>query len=332
MKYLDLFLLNDIMQSFRRCRVAFCIDDIQPYNKAMASIRMRCYDVMKYFRKHGIPVELYKPFKKYEAVFFSKTCYDSSARIAEKLHQQGTKIYFESFCDYLNDDNIQNKEKDNILRILKVADIMGVPSEVQQQVFMKRHRDVRMIPESVDESFFKEKKQHSSNKNVNLIYCGYSAKAKDTLCVKETIRKIQEEYGSEMIYVCEKDPHIQGIPYRYIPYNQKKIPSLLMQGDIMIAPRPMDGIEHRGHSFTKAAYPLAVGLPVVASPLPSYLNTPVILCNTEHEWYDTLKNLIENPDRRNQLADQGSRYVKDNYSIDVVGEKYIGILKEFGIK
>lgn len=320
------------MKSFRSCRVAFCIDDIQPYNKAMASVRIRCYDVIRYFEKQGIAVELYKPFKKYDAVFFSKTCYDSSVRTAEKLHGQGTKIYFESFCDYLNDDKIQNHEKDNILRILSVADIVGTPSEVQQQVFMKRHRDVRMIPESVDRDFFKEKKQHTSKQKVNLIYCGYSAKAKDTLCIINTIKRIQNEYGSEMIYVCEKDPDIQGIRYRYIPYNQKKIPLLLMQGDIMIAPRPMDGIEHRGHSFTKAAYPLAVGLPVVASPLPSYLDTPVILCNTEQEWYDTLTNLIGNPDKRNRLAKQGIRYVKDNYSIEVIGEKYRGILKEFGIE
>lgn len=332
MKYIDGFLLNDIMQSFRNCRVAFCIDDIQPYNKAMASIRIRCYDVMKYFRKQGISVELYKPFKKYDAVFFSKTCYDSSVKIAEKLHKQGVKIYFESFCEYLNDDNTQSHEKDNILRILEVADIVGVPSDVQRQAFIKRHNDVRMIPESVDRSFFKEIKHHSLNRYVNLIYCGYSAKAKDTLCIRDVIKKIQKEYGSRMIYVCEKDPCIQGLAYHYIPYNQKKIPSLLRMGDIMIAPRPMEGIENRGHSFTKAAYPLAVGLSVVASPLPSYLNTPVILCNTEHEWYDKLKNLIENPDMRNRLAKQGSQYVKDNYSIEVIGEKYVGILKEFGIE
>ena len=332
MKYIDFFLLKDILKTFRKCSVAFCLDDIQPYNKAMASVRMRCYDVMEYFEKMGISVELYKPFKKYKAVFFSKTCYDSSVKRAQKLKNQGTKIYFESFCDYLNDDSIQNNEKKNILEILKIADIVGVPSDVQQQIFAKRHSDVRSISESVHSDFFEHKKNHTSKDKVDLIYCGYASKAKDTLCVVDTIKRIQKEYGSEMIYVCERDPQIADLEYRYIPYNQKKIPSLLMEGDIMIAPRPLDGIEHRGHSFSKAAYPMAVGLPVVASPMPSYMDTPVILCEQEEEWYSVLKGLIENPDKRNELATQGIEFVKENYSMDVIGQEYIKILDDLGVQ
>lgn len=332
MKYIDLFLLKDIFKAFKKCSVAFCIDDIQPYNKAMASIRMRCYDVIEYFEKNGIAVELYKPFKHYQAAFFSKTCYDSSVKIAQKLHREGTKIYFESFCDYLNDETIQNNEKRNILNILGVADIVGVPSTIQQQIFSKRHKDVRMIPESVHRDFFKYKKEHKSKDKVNLIYCGYATKAKDTLCIADTIKRIQQEYGSEMIYVCERDPQINDLSYRFIPYNQRKIPSLLLQGDIMIAPRPMDGIEHRGHSFSKAAYPLSVGLPVVASPMPSYLNTPVILCGTEQEWYITIKDLVENPEKRNRLGQEGITFIKENYSMDVIGQEYIKILDDLGIQ
>lgn len=328
MKTLDGFLLKDILKNFRKAEVAFYIDDIQPYNKAMASIRMRCYDIIPFLEKNGIKAELFKPYKNYQVVIFTKTISDKSIRVARKLKQQGVKIYFESYCDYLDDDSMQNHEKENILRMLKLADIAGVSSDVQKMIFSKYHHNVVMIPESVHDDFFADRKKHTAGEQVRLVYCGYSNKAKDTLCIKNVILKLQQEYQCKMVYICEKDPQIQGLKYEYVHYDQKQIPQLLMKGDIMVAPRPMEGIEKRAHSFTKAAYPLAVGLPTVASPMPSYIGTPVILCNTEDEWYDTLKGLIENVEKRNEIGKNGQQYVYENYSIEVIGARYINLVKQ----
>ena len=285
-----------------------------------------------YLKKMGIHAEIYKPFKKYKAVFFTKTRNDSAVRTAKKLRRNGTKIYFESYCEYLDDDSIMNQEKKNILELLSLSDIAGTSSWIQQETFSKFHPHVMMIPESVHENFFKQTKIHSNDKKLKLIYCGYSNKAKDTLCIADVIKRLQKERNIEMIYLCEKDPQIAELEYQYIPYSQKNITQLFMQGDIMVAPRPMEGIEKRAHSFTKASYPLAVGLPTVASPMPSYLNTPVILCNTQEEWYSTLCTLLDNSDKRNELAVEGRNYVYENYSLDVVGKQYLDILSQFGIE
>lgn len=332
MKYLDCFLMKDILKTFKRCRVAFLIDDIQPYDKAMASIRMRCYDVMEYFEKEGIPIELYKPFKKYDVVFFSKTCYDSAIEAAEKLQKKGTRIFFDGFCEYLTNDEIQTHEKENILKLISMSKIVGVPSAMQKEMFSKKHNDVRVIPESVHQSFFQYRKQHVEKSEITLVYCGYAAKAKDTLCIKNVISKLQKEYGCKLLYICEKDPKLEELKYKYIHYDQRKIPKLLLEGDIMIAPRPMEGISSRGHSFSKAAYPLAVGLPVVASPMPSYINSPVILCSTEDEWYSVLKELISKPNYRQSIGNEGAMYVKENYSIEKIGNEYLEIYKQLSKK
>ena len=47
MKIPDKFLWHDFFKLFQKCEVGFYIDDIQPYNKAMASIRMRYYDIIE---------------------------------------------------------------------------------------------------------------------------------------------------------------------------------------------------------------------------------------------------------------------------------------------
>lgn len=331
MKYIDQFIFKDIIKSIKKIDIAFYIDDILPYNMAMASIRMRTYDIINYFETIGIHAELYKPFKKYRIVIFTKTCSDKSLQKAKELHEQGTKIYFESHCEYLCNDEKFDYEKKNILKMLEYADIVGTASEVQQEMFANYHNHVVMIPESVNADFFLHSKKHSDKQKISLLYCGYSVKAKDTLCIVDVIKTLQKEYGIEMIYICEKDPEITEIPYRFINYDQKKIPDLLIQGDIMIAPRIMDGLEQRSHSFTKVAYPLAVGLPTVASPMPSYLNTPVIICNTAEEWHQQIKQLIIDWEKRAELAEIGINYVKDNYSINVIGQRYMDVIKELDL-
>lgn len=326
MKYPDKFLLKDLLKSFQKIKIAFYIDDIKPYNKAMASIRMRCYDVILYFEKMGIKAELYKPFKKYDVVIFTKTSTDKSVQLAKKLKAQGVKVYFESFCEYLTDDNKMTHEKENILEITKVSDAIGACSGVQQEMFSAYHDNVLLIPESVHDDFFVEKKTHIDKEHITLVYCGYSDKAKDTLQIKNVIKRLMEEFGCKMLFVCEKDPQITAFPYEFIKYDQRIIAKQLLQGDIMLAPRPMEGIEKRSHSFTKASYPLAVGLPTVASPLPSYYDTPVILCYNEEEWYEKVKELIQDASLRQKLGDEGVDFIYDNYSMNAIGKKYIDVL------
>lgn len=329
MKSLDRFLLHDLGKLFHSCSVAFYIDDIQPYNKAMASIRIRCYDIMNYLEQQGIRVELYKPFRKYDVVIFTKTRSEKAVRLARKLHQQGIPIYYEAYCEYLEDPSrADDWERVNILKIVEQADMVGTCSEEQRQAFSNYHPHVVMIPESVHDAFFEVEKKHEKKEHVTLVYCGYSAKAKDTLCIEAVLKRMQQEYGCRLLYLCEKDPGLPDLTYDYLLYDQRKIPQLLLEGDIMIAPRPMEGIEKLAHSFTKVAYPLAVGLPAVASPVPSYVDTPVILCRNEEEWMAELVKLAQSVEERSHVGTLGREYVRQHYSLQVVGEEYRRILEK----
>lgn len=116
--------------------------------------------------------------------------------------------------------------------------------------------------------------------------------------------------------------------YDYLHYDQACIPKQFIQGDIMIAPRPMEGIEKLAHSFTKVAYPLAVGLPAVASPVPSYVGTPVILCRNEEEWEQALTRLITDAKERERVGKLGREYVQANYSLQVIGTRYQSIIEK----
>lgn len=329
MKIPDKFLWRDFLKLFRRCEVAFYIDDIQPYHKAMASIRMRCYDIIEYFENSGIRAELYKPFKNYKAVFFTKTRSDRAVKTAKKLHEKGIPVYYEAYCEYLEDESRKDDwERNNILKILEQAQVIGTGSSQQAEAFSKYHPKVLMVPESVHDHFFKVEKIYESKERVTLVYCGYSEKAKDTLCIREVLHALQKKYGCRLLYICERDPQLPDFEYEYLQYKQSEIPKQLLLGDIMIAPRPMEGIEQLAHSFTKVAYPLAVGLPAVASPVPSYIDTPVILCRSDEEWMEALTRLIIDAEERKRVGKQGREYVKKNFSLQKIGEEYRRIFND----
>jgi len=329
MKTIDKFLLHDIKKSFKRQEIAFYIDDICTYDKAMASIRMRCYDIMSYLENHGVSIELYKPWKKYQAVIFTKTREDKAVQTAHYLHESGTKVIFDAYCEFIADENrSQDKERVNIIKIISYSDCVITCSAEQQKDFGEFHSHVELIPESVHNNFFTVQKEHTKANKITLVYCGYSKKAKDTLCIAEEIKWLQKEFDCRLLYLCETDPNIIEFPYQFVKYEQNKIHHQLLMGDIMIAPRPMEGIEKLAHSFSKVAFPLSVGLPTVASPVPSYINTPVIICRNTQDWKDELVKLITDVEYRRSIGKAGRDYVYHTLSLEVIGYRYKQIIEE----
>lgn len=327
MKKIDLFLFNDLKKVFDVAEVGFFIDDICAYDKALASIRMRCYDIISYFNSIGVKAELYKPFKKYNVVIFTKTKSNNAVKTAKKLRKTGTKIIFDAYCEFIDDEENIDSERINILQILKYSDYIITCSQVQKNSFSKYHDKVVCIPESVNDIFFKYKKTHELKDCTTLVYCGYSKKAADTLFIRDVLKNMSINYNCRLLYICEEDPKLEGIEYDYLKYQQSIIPLQLLQGDIMIAPRNTLGIEKLSHSFTKVAYPLAVGLPTVASPVPSYIGTPVIICNSEHDWDVELTKLVKDSTYRNEISEKGRSYVKQFFSLAVIGDQYKKIVE-----
>lgn len=330
MKTLDAFLLHDLGKLFATSQIGFVVDDIQAYNKALASVRIRCYDIMAAMEKAGIRVELYKPFKKYEAVIFTKTRTDESVRKAQKLKDTGTLVISDNFCEYLTDETRSDDwERRNILKILNCSDVAITYSKEQYKQFCQYHNQVFFIQESVNDSYFKVCKEHKKTPRVTLIYSGFRSNALHTELIKDVILRLQREFQCRVLFICERDPAIKSFPYEYIHYDQKEIVQNLLKGDIMIAPRPMEGIEKLQHTLTKIATPMAIGLPVVASPVPAYAGTPAILCNNEAEWYDALRKLVLDVEERKKTGKESRKYVKEHLSTDVVVQEYLSLIDSF---
>lgn len=306
--------------------IGWVIAEKWPYRSVMASTRIRCFDIIKYLKSNGIKTGLYNSFKRYDAVIFQKVFYDEHLKMARKLKSQGTSIvldlnvnYFEKIGETTQVTEEQIKALHNFL---KLTDKIIVSSPNLKDIAGKYHSDVRYIPEQI--STIGSYSPMEISEPVKLIYCGYAVKADCILLIEDVLERLAEDYHMECIFICDKDPGLKlPVKSSFIKYEQKNLSRLLRQGNIKIAPRKLDNSYDLGHSFTKIGYPMSVGLPVVASPLPSYKGSPALLAESKEEWIGHISSLINNPDEYKNLSIKGISYVRDNFSLEKVGKMYL---------
>ena len=102
----------------------------------------------------------------------------------------------------------------------------------------------------------------------------------------------------------------------------------MSEGDIFIAPRNLNDSYNLGHSFTKIGYPMSVGIPIVASKIPSYEKSPALLCENKEEWKNRLEELLSNFELRKKIGNLGIEFCKSNYSSKSIKRQYIDFFEE----
>lgn len=338
--WVDLFLIRDFFHRLdgQKIKVGFAIGGIpQPYNKVMASTRLRVYDIIKYLNQtNKFSVELYKHWKedKYDVVIFQKYFNRKAYKLANRLRRKGIKIILDINVNYYEKSNTvfvhENQGKD-IFSFTEVADGIITTTEYLQHIIAKHFstKSVITIPENISGKFFKQRKTHGKKEAVKLLYIGYSVKASEILLINDVLEGLGKKYKLQVYFICDKDPRIkfENMSSKFIRYDQNKIHLQLMEGDIKVSPRNLEDPYNRGHSFTKIGYPMAVGIPVIASPIDSYKNSPAILCTSKEEWRTNLERLITHDEYREELSIKGVEYCR-SFLLQRIGKKYENYLSQ----
>lgn len=301
-----------------------------PYWNVMASTRIRCLDIIRFLKTLDIKTGLYRNSGNYDIVIFQKSFSAEHYELAKRLSAAGTRIILDINVNYFLKEGetaqVSEKQIKDLHRFLELTDTVLVSSHYLKSVADKFHTDIRYIPEHISTVGFHPPNRRSNP--IKLLYCGYALKAGDVLLIEDVLQELSKEYDFEFIFVCEKDPALKlPVKTSYIKYRHKNLVKILRLGDIKIAPRNLDNSYDLGHSFTKIGYPMSVGLPVVASPVPSYKGSPALLAATKEEWLNYLKLLIVNPTEYLSLSQKGISFVKENFSLKKIGHMYIELFE-----
>ncbi len=316
----------------KKYSIGWVIDAKWPYRNVMASTRMRCLDIIRFLKNSGIKTDLYRPFEKYDIVIFQKSFSESHYKLAKKLSNAGIKIILDVNVNYFEKTGetkqVTEKQIGDLHRFLDLTDTVLVSSHYIKSIAEKYHPDVYYIPEHISTIGSYSPKVVSNT--LKLLYCGYSVKANSVLIIKDVLRELSKDYDFEFIFVCEKNPSLKlPVKTSFLRYKQNNLVKILRKGDIKIAPRKLNNSYDLGHSFSKIGHPMSVGLPVIASPVPSYRGTPALIAATNEEWIYYLKYLINNPKEYCLLSQRGMSYVRENYSLQKVGQMYLGLFGKY---
>lgn len=329
MKFLDFFLARNILYALIWKDIAFYVsrDAVKPYNSASATIRTHCYDVMAKFQSMGFKACLYIVPKDYKVVIITKSWDTKTVNLVKKLKKKGVKVIYDIFYDdWGNPDRIV--EEKNVIDISSMADRIITVSEIQKNYFRSVNSEVTVIPEAISRDITAVIKKHIDKSTVNVIYCGYADKSFGLLEIAGVLNELSRKGVIRLIIVAEKNPNHTQLEYEYIRYEQKKIASIMCQGDIAIAPRKKIVDRQYSNSVMKIAMPMAVGLPVLATRVNAYENTPCILCDEKQEWENKITELALSTELRDKIGKLGKEYVNKNLSIDKIANEYLKVIAD----
>jgi glycosyltransferase involved in cell wall biosynthesis len=158
-----------------------------------------------------------------------------------------------------------------------------------------------------------------------------------TLVNLEELRSALARFGTRRRVVLRvignqpPDRPFENVENVFVPWQEAGEAETIGQGHVGVMPLPDDPFM-RGKCGLKALQYMAVGLPVLASPVG--VNSEIIesganglLATTQDEWVDALDSLARSRALRDQLAAAGRRTVEERYSSEIAAAMFARAVK-----
>lgn len=307
-------------------RIGFIRPRFPLYSFAMASTRIRVYDPILWFVNDADYIlELFNPRRKYNVVIFQKYFDDAALALAKRLKEQGTVIVLDMNVNFYATHSafVPDEQRAQVQQFTEFVDYVIVASPYLQEVVEKHfpNKPVALIEEAIPEKFFK-KKMVPNNPPKRLLWVGFKWKVKELESLRTTLSALATQFGIELRTIGGTDLNLGEMRVDRQPYREWSVQEKMRGCDIFIAPRDLSDPYNLAHTFTKIGGAMAMGIPVVASPVPSYQSSPALLCETEGDWRKTLTALAAGEYNLNELSQRGTSYVWQHYRPEKIKADY----------
>ena len=145
--------------------------------------------------------------------------------------------------------------------------------------------------------------------------------------ISEFLRPICEKLGLHFQTMSEWEK--DGAPVHDILWKRESWLSEIEKSDIVVCVSRHE--EQPAKSANRAVQAMALGKPVLASPLPAYLEVIKegengYICRSERDWEKALERLASDAELRKKMGD-AARKAAQPFSMDEVGKKWVDFLK-----
>jgi glycosyltransferase involved in cell wall biosynthesis/predicted SAM-dependent methyltransferase len=282
------------------------------------SVRIRRLNIHKWLCNHGVDSKLISDYAnnkdlwqtiKYADVVVLSSFEQYEKKLIEQLRRSGISVIYDH-CEDLENLPYQNE-------CFGASSAIVCCSTVLAEKAIKYGRAV-MIPDAYESGL--PKTSYVNNGKLKVLSCQMGGNAEEAYAIKPIIEKL----GMELKIMSEWKNH--DIMWKLDTWLEE-----LVKADIIITIQRYWLQPAKSNNRTTQS--MSLGMPVCASPLQSYKEAIVhgengYICSSPGEWETYLKLLRDDTELRKKIGEAAKESVKERYSIDAVGNKWLELLEE----
>lgn len=233
------------------------------YDRVQSALWIRALQMIGPLRAAGCEVHLNNPFRRYDAAIYHRGMRRRSLRFVRFLRTIARRVYWDTCVDYFDPHEAADAEQVACAReIARLADGVCVTTEGIARSARRFSPNVFVMPDPVDCDHFQPRE---ARPNLDSPVFGWSGVA----CKAKFLTPYAAFLDGRTIIVSETRP---DLPFRYdfFRWRHRSFPADLMRCDAAFLPRTLESTYTANNSSFKALAYAALGIPVIASRLPSY--------------------------------------------------------------
>lgn len=215
--------------------------------------------------------------------------------------------------------------------IIRMASVVIAANRFLEEYARRFNKNVHVIPTSVDTDIFVPNRKNSPG-TLTIGWVGSPTTASYLRLIYSALKRLGQKYDFVFKVVgADSQIAVEGVKVQNSGWEMGKEIEDFQSIDIGVYPLP-DTEWARGKASFKAIQYMAVGVPVVASPVG--MNAELIqegingfLAAAEEEWFTKISRLIEYPELRRRISLEGRRTVEEKFSVKVNSPRYLAIIK-----
>ncbi len=334
-QYFDLFQSNNFdikvssFMSFQLWKIIY-----QPGNL----LKKIFYTLFGYYKR----IKEIKNLSNYDAVYIFMWVVPLGGNFFEKIYLNKSKKVI-----YDIEDNIliNFKKKDNLVAFLrseykikyliKNSDYLITSSPMLSDIcktISNKSFNIEYISASISLNRYLPTKNHVNKDSITIGWTGtHSSRDYLDIIKNVLIKVVQNNPNIKIKIISNFNYQIKNLKLKNTKWNKKTEIEDLLDIDIGIYPLTTDKWV-AGKSGLKAIQFMALGIPVVATNIAmnkkiiQNMKNGILVNNNDNEWIDAINLLVEDYNLRNKIGIASRKTVAENYSTNIIGDKYLKIL------
>lgn len=224
------------------------------------------------------------------------------------------------------------KGTDKMIYLMKQAKHVIVCTPKLHEFVKQYNPNSTDISSTINTDTYQIANRYTNAKRLVLGWSGSHSTSKYLLLLEPVLQKLRHEFDFEIRIIGDASFKFNELAANAIAWNASTEIVDLQPIDIGLYPLPNEEWVY-GKSGLKALQYMALGIPTVATAIGA--NYRVIeheksgyLASSETEWYNALKQLIENPTLRQTIGAAARERVIQQYSITANQQTYINIINK----